>query len=187
MLDASYFQKRTVQESEEEIKPEDALSLMFNYFDKKFEVMRAQIDKNMEPPAKKYKPDGHDIKGKGNKDQFDFNTEISFAIQECQQQISRGNIEDLSANLTSIATKLKKRNKLIKLAHRSPAGWSIVQEYEQDPMASDSDNAQKKVKTLASFAQSSSSAISKAPSFRFQNANQFPKWIFSANPYKNKI
>ena len=92
------------------------------------EVMQAQIDKNMEPPAKKYKPQGHDIKGKGNKDQFDFNTEISFAIQECQQQISRGNIEDLSANLTSIATKLKNRNKLIKLANRSPAGWSIVQE-----------------------------------------------------------
>ena len=107
------------------------------------EVMQAQIDKNMEPPAKKYKPQGHDIKGKGNKDQFDFNTEISFAIQECQQQISRGNIEDLSANLTSIAMKLKKRNKLIKLADRSPAGWSIVQEYEQDHMASDSDDAQK--------------------------------------------
>ena len=99
--------KRTSQESEEEIEPEDALNLMF---DKKFETMQTQIDKNMEPPAKKYKPDGHDIKGKGNKDQFDFNTEISFAIQECQQQISRGNIENLSANLTSIATKLKKRN-----------------------------------------------------------------------------
>ena len=87
----------------------------------KFESMQAQIDKNMEPPAKKYKPDGHDIKRKGNKDQFGFNTEISFAIQECQQQILRGNIEDLSANLTSIVTKLKKRNKLIKLADRSPS------------------------------------------------------------------
>ena len=55
----------------------------------------------MELPAKKYKkPDGHDIKRKGNKDQFDFNTETSFAIPECQHQISRGNIEDLSANLT---------------------------------------------------------------------------------------
>ena len=91
--------------------------------------MQAQINKNMEPRAKKYKPDGHDIKGKGNKDQFDFNTEISFAIQECQQQISRGNIEDLSANLTSIATKLKERNKLIKLTGRSPGGRSIMQEY----------------------------------------------------------
>ena len=159
--------KRTSQESEKEIEPDDALNLMFDYFDKKFESMQAQIDKNMEPPAKKYKPDGHDIKGKGNKDQFDFNTKISFAIKECQQQISRDNIEDPSANLTSIATKLKKRNKLIKLADRSPAGWSIVQEYEQDPMASDSDDTQKirqakqsairkkNVKTPASFTQSS--------------------------------
>ena len=134
--------KRTLPESEEEIGPEVALNLMFDYFDKKFEGMQAQIDKNMEA-AKKYKPDGHNIKGKGNKDQFYFNTEISFAIQECQQQISRGNIEDLPANLTSIATKLKKRNKLIKLANRSPAGWSIVQEYEQEPMGSDSNDAQK--------------------------------------------
>ena len=120
--------KRTSQESEEEVEPEDALNLMFDYFDKKIETMQTQIDKNMEPHAKKYKPDGHDIKGKGNRDQFDFDIEISFAIQECEQQISRGNIEDLSANLTSIATKLRKRNKLIKLADRLPAEWSIVQE-----------------------------------------------------------
>ena len=137
------IKKRTSQESEEEIEPEDVLNLMFDYFDKKIETMQTQIDKNMEPPAKKYKPDGHDIKGKGNRDQFDFDIEISFAIQECEQQISRGNIEDLSANLTSIATKLRKRNKLIKLADRLPAEWSIVQEYEQDPMARDSDDAQK--------------------------------------------
>ena len=73
------------------------------------------------------------------------------------------NIEDMSANLTLIATKLKKRNKLVKLADRSPVGRSIVQEYEQEPMAGDSDDAQKvreaeqrairkrKVKTSASF------------------------------------
>ena len=54
---------------------------MFDCFDKKFEGMQAQINKSMEPPAKKYrKPDGHDIKGKGNKDHYDFNTEISFAM-----------------------------------------------------------------------------------------------------------
>ena len=136
--------RRAFPESEEEIEPEDVLNLMYDYFDKKFEGMQAQINKNIEPPAKKFKkPDGHDIKGKGNKDQFDFNTEISFAIQECQDQISRGNIKDLSANVTSITMKLKKRNKLIKLADRSPVGWSTVQEYEQDPMASDSDDAQK--------------------------------------------
>ena len=94
----------------------------------------------MEPPAKKFKKtDGHDIKEKCNNDQFDFNTEISFIIQECTQQVSKGIIEDLSVNVTSIATKLKKRNKLIKLPDCSSMGWSTVQEYEQDSTASDSD------------------------------------------------
>ena len=156
---------------------------MFNYFGKKFEGIQAQISKNMEPPAEKYKPDGHDIKAKGNKDQFDFPTKISFAIQESQQQISRGNIEDLFANLTSIATKINKTKKLIKLADRLPTGWSVVQEYEQDPMARDSDDAQKirqaeqrairkrKVKKSTSFTQSFSSTISKASSFQFWNAS----------------
>ena len=61
--------KRTFPESEEEIEPEDALNLMFDYFDKKFEGMQAHINKNMEPPAKKLKkPGGHNIKGKGTKD-----------------------------------------------------------------------------------------------------------------------
>ena len=47
--------KHTFHKSEEEIEPEDALNLMFDYFDKKIEGMPSQINKNMEPPAKKYK------------------------------------------------------------------------------------------------------------------------------------
>ena len=55
---------------------------MFDYFDKKFEGMQAQINKNVKPPVKKYKKtDGQNTKGKGNKDQLDFNTETSFAKQ----------------------------------------------------------------------------------------------------------
>ena len=63
-------------------------------------------------------------------------------------------------------------------------GWSIVQEYEQGLMATDSSDAQKirqaeeqsairkkKVKTPVSFTQSSSSTISKAPSYQFQNGS----------------
>ena len=44
--------KRTFQESEEEIETEDALNLMFDYFEQKFEGMQAQINKNMDPPAR---------------------------------------------------------------------------------------------------------------------------------------
>ena len=108
-------------------------------------------------------------------------TQKFLAIKECQHQIlNRRNIEELSANLTSMETKLKKINKLIKLADRSPAGWSIVHKYEQDPMASDSDDAQKirqaEQRTIGkrkpvSFTQRFSSTISTASSFQFQNAS----------------
>ena len=98
--------KRSCQESEEEIEPEDALNLMFN---KNFETMQTQIDKNMEPPAKKYKPDEHDIKGKGNRDQFDFEIEISFAIQECELQIWRSNIEDVSTKFNISCNEAKEK------------------------------------------------------------------------------
>ena len=41
---------------------------MFGYFDKKFEGMQAQINKNVKPPVKKYKKtDGQNTKGKSNK------------------------------------------------------------------------------------------------------------------------
>ena len=56
---------------------------MFDYFDKK---LQAQINKKMETPAMKYKPDGHDIKGKGNKDQFDFNTEIFLSYKNANNK-----------------------------------------------------------------------------------------------------
>ena len=40
---------------------------------------------------------------------------------------------------------LTKRNKHIKMADRSVAGWTIVHEYESDDLASDSD-AEKRIK-----------------------------------------
>ena len=97
-------------------------------------------------------------------------------MQECQQQILRGNMEDLSANLTLIVTKLKKRNKLIKSADQLPVGWSILQEYEQDSIDAQKIRQNKairkrKVKAPTSFTQSTSSTIAKAPSFQFWDAS----------------
>ena len=40
-----------------------------------------------------------------------------------------------------MSSKLKK-NIIIKAAGRTPAGWSFVEEYEADPIASDSDDWQ---------------------------------------------
>ena len=44
--------RHTLQGSEEEIEPEDALNLMFDYFDKHSACMQAQINNIMEPSEK---------------------------------------------------------------------------------------------------------------------------------------
>ena len=51
-----------------------------------------------------------------------------------------GEANDLCGDLTA---KLKRRNKLIKMADRSVLGWDTVEEYEPDPIASDSDDGNK--------------------------------------------
>ena len=50
--------------------------------------------------------------------------------------------KDLCDDLTA---KLKRLNKLIKMADRSPLGWDTVAEYEADPIASDSDDEKKRL------------------------------------------
>ena len=47
---------------------------------------------------------------------------------------------DLCDDLTA---KLKRQNKLIKMADRSVLSWDTVAEYEADPIASDSDDEKK--------------------------------------------
>ena len=42
-----------------------------------------------------------------------------------------------------LKAKLKRRNKLIKMADRSVLGWDTVAEYEADPIASDSNDGNK--------------------------------------------
>ena len=164
---------------EEEVAPADALSLMFNYFDRKFEGM--QNSQKTEPPPTK-KSEGHEIQGKGNKQQFNFNSEISFEVNKCLFYLDKGDFDSVNNGLNLMSSKIKKRNKLIKLADRSSVDWSIVEEYEADPIASDSDDSRKirqaeqrairkKKKTPTSQQQSGSSTLTKPNGYQFRNAS----------------
>ena len=159
------------------------MSLMFDYFDKRFEgIMNSQ--KTEPPPTKIFKTaEIHDIKGKGNKQQYNFNSEISLEVDKCLYHVKNSVLENVAEGLNTISSKIKKRNKLVRLADRSSVGWSIVEEYEEDPIASDSDDSRKnpqaeqrairkkKNKTPTSSQQSSSSTWAKPNGFQFRNAS----------------
>ena len=100
-------------------------------------IINDMIDKRLRkvvPPKKKKE---RTFKYVSNKEQFQFNEEILEELERVKAEgKSKGRIKDTIRKLT-------KRNKLIKMADRSKAGWKIVEEYLTDDAASDDEDDRK--------------------------------------------
>ena len=89
--------------------------------------MQNQIDqKYSEPPTKRAMHNDYFFKSKGNSLQFNFNAGLQDNIEDIlyDQNLHESTVEALNA----IVSKISKRNKLIKIADRSPAGWATIAE-----------------------------------------------------------
>ena len=114
---------------------------MMNYFNKRFE----RIEKKLQQPSNKNAKtkDTFKFKHKGNRIEFEFNQRILQIIENLSSALNNDDTSEVNDLCDELTVKLKRRNKLIKMADRSALGWETVAEYEADPIASDSEDRKK--------------------------------------------
>lgn len=84
--------------------------------------------------------DSYVFKRKSCEDQFKFNNKLSTKFREADNCVKKGDAEAACGNISEGLNLLSNRQKLIRLADSSDLGWSVVKEYQTNPLASDSED-----------------------------------------------
>ena len=126
---------------------DNTMGLVRTYFDKKFESLKREISDDVTKASKRRKTtDSVDFKYKSNKMQYNFKSELIEDLHGVVELVNSGSITRSVKKLKNAISDIKKRNKLIRMADRSVAGWRTVEEYKPDDLADNSDD-EKKIRT----------------------------------------
>ena len=122
-----------------------------------------------------------EFKFKGNRKQFQLNTQLDHILG--QIEVSLNEPQEVRKLVAEGKQLIKKRQRLRKLTDRSKDGWLVVQEYETDELASNSEDEMKirKAKLSAEKKRKESKASSGNPYKKFKSAGDVE--FFRGKPF----
>ncbi|CAG2197541.1 unnamed protein product [Mytilus edulis] len=126
-------------------------------------------------------------KYEGNKVQFLLNTEFLEDLTQSIWAIDNSKVDYARDTIKEVIDKIKRRNKLIKIADSSEGGWETVRQYETNPVASDSDDESKINKAENKALRKRNSKGKKAaakPNFNYESSA--PSQFNATFPAKNQ-
>ena len=121
----------------------EAVKELKSYFDKNLSALKNEILNEQDTKTKKSSQKQLEFRYKSNQKQFEFNEEIKGMLETSIQLIQKGSKHRSVKKLKDATDLLNSRNKLVRIADKSPAGWGTVQGYESDSIASDSEDEKK--------------------------------------------
>ncbi len=138
----------------------NAVGGMKEYVDEKIATTKTQVlDSNKTQ-----------LKFKGNRIQLEFNEKQSDRVEKAIKRVQSGDTTGAISELKQVQKEFKVRNKHIKLADKSEHGWKVVEEYQAEVLAEDSDD-EKKIKSAIKSAAAKSKSTYKPSREASRRAN----------------
>ena len=156
--------------------------------DEVFSLVKGYLTSQLEEKGKRFErssksdKEAADIKFKGNRKQFELNLQLDNILTRIDESASSP--ADVHKLVEEGKLLIKKRQKLIKIADKNKDGW-LVQEYESDDLASDSEDEKKirKAKAAAEKKRKETKSISGNTSKKFKSSSDYQLFRIKTSTY----